>query len=218
MANIRQSGREPGASRIVAPSAPDFAGIGAKMKRAKFVYWTAGGERKEASGDTSGRINFSPPLKTIAQALGGLDDYTVAGAAAKMAETAEIIQLEMQENAPWEDRGKTAREALVATVRQSKNNIALVAGYDLDYLLTFQLRDRIHGTFPRDYSVFLETMQGGRFAIVKPTLESYYGDFMGQFNQMWNDNSAINKSFTNRRQAAGQQAFQNARLQQLRNK
>lgn len=212
---VRQSGFGR-SQRIVAPVSPDGAGIDVKTKSQTFWYWTVSGQKRSARGDTSGRIQFDPPLRSIAQAMGGLDEYTKAAARQRMQIEAEVIQEEMQQNAPWEDRGGTARESLFARVTESANKLAIVAGYDVDYLMTFQLRDRVNGTWPRNYSVFLETMQGGRFAIVKPTLEQQYGDFMGIFVEMWREGNRINEGFSSRQQRKAEDAYKKARISQIR--
>lgn len=214
MATIRQSGRS--GPKPIKPLPLDGAGINLKTKKDTFVYWTVSGEKRSASANTSGRVQFDPPLRNIAQAVGGLDAYTVEGAYLRMVGEAEEIQEEMQAEAPWEDRGGTARESLFARVTRSKNKIALVAGYDVDFLMAFQVKDRNAGTWPRNYSVFLETMQNGRFAIVGPTLEGRYGGFMGTFHAMWQEGNPINEGFNRRRQRQAQQSFQKARLAQLR--
>lgn len=216
MPTIRQSGgRGP---KAIKPISIDDAGINVKQRKETFVYWTVAGEKKSASGFTSGRIQFDPPLRNIAQAVGGLEEYTVESAYLRMMIEAAEIQETMKLEAPWEDRGGTARDSLYAKVTRSKNKIAIVAGYDTDYLLAFQVRDRVNGTWPRNYSVFLETMQNGRFAIVGPTLEGRYAGFMGTFHEMWREGAAINQSFFQRQQQQAERQFRRMRLNQLRGK
>lgn len=215
---IRQSGK---GRKLIEPLDISRAGINVKLKKTTFLYWTVAGEKKSASGDTSGRIQWDPPLRNIAQSFGGIDDFTVAGAAQRVREEAEIIELEMKENAPWAQPEVSrykgiARESLYAKMTQSKNKIALVAGYDEDYLMAFQVRDRVNGTWPRNYSVFLETMQNGRFGIVGKTLEGRYGDFMSIFHDMWKEGSPISESFQKRQTRRAEQAFLRARMGSLR--
>lgn len=70
---------------------------------------------------------------------------------------ANEIEAYMKFNAPWTDRTGQARATLRAEVLDVTGRAALV-------LLQ-------HGV---DYGVFLEAMQGGRYAILGPTLD-YYG-------------------------------------------
>lgn len=69
------------------------------------------------------------------------------------------IEADMKENAPWEDQTGNARQTLQAFVYVVKEGlIALVAKQVMSY------------------GLWLELKNGGRFAIVIPTLEQHYGD------------------------------------------
>lgn len=69
------------------------------------------------------------------------------------------IEAAMKENAPWTDRTGNARQTLAAFVYVVKDGlIALVAKQQMSY------------------GVWLELKNGGRFAIVIPTLERFYGE------------------------------------------
>ncbi len=73
------------------------------------------------------------------------------------------IEGDMKEDAPWDDRTGNARQTLKCFWYQVEDGVlALVAKQQMDY------------------GVWLELKNGGRFAIVLPTLEQYYG-------QVWND-------------------------------
>lgn len=69
------------------------------------------------------------------------------------------IEAEMKKNAPWTDRTSNARQTLAAFVYVVKDGvIALVAKQQMSY------------------GLWLELKNGGRFAIVIPTLEQFYGE------------------------------------------
>jgi hypothetical protein len=62
-----------------------------------------------------------------------------------------------QANAPWSDRTGEARAGLTAEVDSDKGNV---------YVSLFHTVD---------YGRWLETIQGGRFAIIMPTIELFAG-------------------------------------------
>ena len=68
------------------------------------------------------------------------------------------IEGDMKTNAPWTDQTGNARQTLQAFVYKKQDGvIALVAKQQMDY------------------GLWLELKNGGKFAIVLPTLEQYYG-------------------------------------------
>lgn len=68
------------------------------------------------------------------------------------------IEADMKTNAPWDDQTSNARQTLAAFVHEGTNQIVLVAKQQMTY------------------GVYLELANGGRYAIVMPTLQAYYGD------------------------------------------
>lgn len=77
------------------------------------------------------------------------------------------IEGDMKENAPWTDRSGNARQTLkVFWYKPEDGVLALVAKQQMDY------------------GLWLELKNGGRFAIVLPTLEQYYGQVWGDIRDM----------------------------------
>ncbi len=68
------------------------------------------------------------------------------------------IEADMKSNAPWTDQTANARQTLQCFVYEEREGVlVLVAKQEMEY------------------GVWLELKNGGRFAIVIPTLEQYYG-------------------------------------------
>ena len=66
-------------------------------------------------------------------------------------------------NAIWTDRTGNARQSLHGYVEDfAENVVALYLSYGAGI----------------EYSIYLETMQSGRFAIILPTFEAHYADIM----------------------------------------
>lgn len=90
----------------------------------------------------------------------------VEGAAADVArEMADEMRTYAQDNAPWEDRTGEAREGLKTVVVTRGNVYSIFLGYSVDY------------------GVFLETEDGGKWAIVLPTVERYAGVFAARVRE-----------------------------------
>lgn len=70
---------------------------------------------------------------------------------------ADNMQSYAQANAPWSDRTGEARAGLTAEVDSDKGNV---------YVSLFHTVD---------YGRWLETIQGGRYAIIMPTIELFAG-------------------------------------------
>lgn len=65
---------------------------------------------------------------------------------------APLAEAHMKQNAPWTDRSTAARDGLNAQVLVSTNGVAIV----------------LYHTVP--YGIFLEICNGGRYAIIEPTM------------------------------------------------
>ena len=79
----------------------------------------------------------------------------LAKARQHMYDLADEIEQYAQENAPWQDRTGDARRGLHTVMRESKD--------------TWEI-DLAHGV---SYGFFLETYNGGEFAIIQPTLRHF---------------------------------------------
>ena len=89
--------------------------------------------------------------------LGDVRRRQVEAATLRVAErNAALIEAYMKTNAPWQNRTGQARATLKAEVLDVTGRAAFI-------LLTYGV----------DYSLYLETMQGGRFAIIGPTLDVF---------------------------------------------
>lgn len=73
---------------------------------------------------------------------------------------AENMEAYAQANAPWADRTGEARSGLTADVDSDKGNVYVSLYHTVDY------------------GRWLETIQGGRFAIIMPTLEQFSGEVL----------------------------------------
>jgi hypothetical protein len=79
--------------------------------------------------------------------------------------TADEITQWMQENAVWEDRTGQARDLLRADlVRFSDRTVQIIMHYD-------PVEERKSGS--KHYSLYLETMQAGAYAILGPALDEW---------------------------------------------
>ena len=70
---------------------------------------------------------------------------------------ADNMQAYAQQNAPWSDRTGEARNGLTAEVDSDRGNVYVSLYHTVDY------------------GRWLETIQGGRFAIIMPTIELFAG-------------------------------------------
>jgi hypothetical protein len=184
---IKQHGH--GGSRFVQPVTPDKAGMNTLLKKSTF-YWSGPNGQKNRSALTGGRIEWNPPLRSIAQAMGGLEEYTMVAAMKEMAEVRTAIEEDLRAKTyarrKWVDRSEAARDSLYAEISRSANRVQLRIGYEAEALLAFQYPAR-----NRNYSVFLETMQDGVFAVIEPTIEHYSVGFMNTFVDMWHRNESL---------------------------
>lgn len=88
----------------------------------------------------------------------------MAEARSIMEDLAQEIQESAQTNAPWTDRTGAARAGLTADVHESGEDIILELYHTVDY------------------GVWLETIQGGAYAIIMPTLEQYSQETMDRLH------------------------------------
>jgi len=98
-----------------------------------------------------------PPAK-LAEALEQYGQKAVAAVTAVAEYLAGKMQGEARQNAPWEDRTGNARTGLFATVEREA----------AETLVTIYLS---HG-HTIYYGRFLELCNGGRYAIIQPTVEA----------------------------------------------
>lgn len=68
---------------------------------------------------------------------------------------AGVLESYAQDNAPWADRTGAARAGLRAEVLRSGDAVELVLAHTVEY------------------GIWLETIQGGAYAIIMPTIEQY---------------------------------------------
>lgn len=76
------------------------------------------------------------------------------------------IEGDTKQNAPWMDRTGNARQTLFARVLVVDRSILLVAAQSVTY------------------GVYLELKNGGRYAVILPTLQNYY-------QPVWDDVKAV---------------------------
>lgn len=105
---------------------------------------------------------------TPTQAWGGLANaYVLAirrGVRAIAERYAPEIEAHMKANATWTDRTGNARQTLTAVVEE----------LGLDMLAVILAHGMIYGSYLEGYTPEgRETMQGGRFAIIAPTLDEF---------------------------------------------
>lgn len=90
--------------------------------------------------------------------IGPVLDYLFLSAAGNVADAMEMGALEVEAHArataPWSDRTGAARDGLVASVYNDFGEIVLELAHSVDY------------------GIWLELIQGGRFAVIMPTLEA----------------------------------------------
>jgi hypothetical protein len=91
----------------------------------------------------------------------------VKGAVKSIAENyAARIEADAKKNAPWDDRTTNARQGLFSQVEQDSESTTIY----LSHLM--------------DYGVYLELKFQGRYAIILPTLESYYPQIQGSIKEL----------------------------------
>ena len=102
-------------------------------------------------------ITWKHSPKDLAQEIRTYGDKVEESALAAADNLARQVELEMKQEAPWQDRTGEARRSLFAKAWQSPDgNVTLTLG---------------HGV---DYGIYLEFKNGGRYAIVGPTLQRLY--------------------------------------------
>ena len=102
-------------------------------------------------------INWEVPPSELARAIARYGDK-VQDAIEEMAkDLARQANFDMKAQRPWQDRTGEARERLASEVERASKDVVIL------YL--------IHGA---DHGVYLEYMQGGRFAIIQPTMQRMY--------------------------------------------
>jgi len=94
----------------------------------------------------------------IHDGIGPILDYMAINTGVQVAEAmyegAQEVQLYAQMNAPWTDQTGAARAGLTASVYEEFGEVVLELAHSVDY------------------GIWLETIQGGKFAIIMPTLEA----------------------------------------------
>lgn len=105
------------------------------------------------------KMSWAVPLdKYVLPMLKGLPEDLQAYIADELDDITDEIESWMRENAPWEDRTGDARASLKAEVEVAMTHIVrMKMGYE---------------NIP--YSQYLESMQGGRFSILIPTMDYWF--------------------------------------------
>ena len=99
------------------------------------------------------RIDWTRDPADLARAIAKTGDRVKTHALVPYLERqADRIRAQMKQEAPWADRTGAARRQLLAEVEQDDNKVALVFS---------------HGV---PYGKFLELSNGGRYAIIGPTI------------------------------------------------
>lgn len=90
-----------------------------------------------------------------------------SGVAQSVREIADEMEAYAKENAPWEDRSGDARSGLkaVAVVDQARGSYSIFLGYDVSY------------------GIYLETVNGGTYAIVLPTVQRFAPELQARVRQ-----------------------------------
>jgi hypothetical protein len=105
--------------------------------------------------------------ENIARAAASFKSSAVRGAE----RVAQQMEQYAQENAPWEDRTGNARRTLKAVVVEDQNSATIYLGYNVFY------------------GIFLEFANGGRYAIIQPTLLVFAPKVMGEIRNTISFNS-----------------------------
>lgn len=80
---------------------------------------------------------------------------------------AALVEAEAKTNAPWVDRTGNARQGLRGWVQENPDAVRLILQHSIV-----------------TYGVFLELKNGGRYAIILPTLEARYGELMNDLRRL----------------------------------
>lgn len=101
-----------------------------------------------------------------------LKDWQVRNLAASLAlaqNWAGVLEKDMKENAPWQDRTGNARQGLYGTASMDSKEIKIRIGHTMDY------------------GVFLELARDGKYAILKPTRAKHQRDIRESFQELWGE-------------------------------
>lgn len=122
-------------------------------------------------GRTTGSFYWDPPVRNQIENIRKMRLRVLDIAENRAWDIADDLRAEMKENAPWTDRTGAARDALDAHASRTGDFIRVELFYN-------NLIGDPRNIRERDYSVYLETMQAGRFSIINPTIERNRGRIM----------------------------------------
>lgn len=92
--------------------------------------------------------------------VGDLNEHMTKSVIAAANFIAPKAEAHMRQNAPWTDRTSAARNGLRAQVQVSTNKVAIVLYHSVDY------------------GIWLEVRWGGKYAIVRPTVDVMAPEFV----------------------------------------
>lgn len=139
---------------------------------------------KAFTARTGGRFIWEPPLRTMQETFGALEAPTIDGALVRLEQLKDDMVAFMRDHHVWVNRSRAAEESLTGLVwlRNDRRALSLAIFYDVETLVANQQPPR-----DRNYSVFLETMQAGKFAIIGPTIEHFQAEMMLRMQGMWSE-------------------------------
>lgn len=109
------------------------------------------------------------PTEVLDQSYREYQQDVLNGTQSVCIETALEIETWMKENARWRDRTGEARHTLYAEVQQLSRSIVIAIG---------------HGV---SYGFWLETIQSGRFSILRPALDRFAPILFGKVHAVMNN-------------------------------
>lgn len=120
-----------------------------------------------------GRIIWDVPVFNIVENIHHMRRRTLDECERRFGDFAKEVEAWMKANHVWENQSGAAEASLTAQVVRAggvggagaQEDLVMEIGYDLGTLIAQQVPQR-----GRDYSIYLETMQGGRFSILEPTM------------------------------------------------
>lgn len=113
-------------------------------------------------------IRWIEPPSKLAKAIEQYGEKVMVAVKALADFVATEAQNDMRSNAPWTDRTGNARSGLYAEAERFAKHVVV-----------------IHLSHGVDYGIWLEIKNGGRYAIVAPTLERLYPRVRQLLNQLF---------------------------------
>lgn len=111
-------------------------------------------------------LRWQVPPSVLAQNVGNYADRLLSAVLDLVTNFAAQVEAAAKQNAPWTDQTGNARQGLTARAFKDAQAVTLM----------------LFGT--AEYQIWLEVKNEGRFAIILPTLESFYGRIMAAIERL----------------------------------